>query len=60
MYRRRKEGEYRMSSLQFANEDRLKTIGRYLIFYGYKRMMDCFEWKGKSYKIEVKIVEVKK
>lgn len=50
-----------MSNLLFANQDRLKTIGRYLVYEWTRRkkMEEFFTYKGKEYKIEVKVREAK-
>jgi Cft2 family RNA processing exonuclease len=53
-----------MSSLLFANQDRLKTIARFLIYdktisadqYDME-MEQIVEYKGKTYKIKAKVEE---
>ena len=55
-----------MSNILFANQDRLKTIGRYLV---YDKVVSCnqhnlkleeeIEYKGKRYNVEVKVKKIK-
>jgi len=54
-----------MSNILFANQDRLKTIGRFLI---YDRVVSAnqynleleqeFKYKGKRYVVEAKVKEI--
>ena len=55
-----------MSNILFANQDRLKTIGRFLI---YDKIVSCnqhnleleqvVEYKGKRYKVKAKVTKIK-
>lgn len=61
-----KRGIGKMSNLLFANEDRLKTIGRFLAFdrvIGINQRDSTIEqeivFRGKRYKISAKLTKVR-
>ena len=51
-----------MTNIKFANQERLKTIGRYLVYDWTqgKKIDEFFTYEGKEYKVGVKVREAKR